>query len=109
MSRQRLPYEITACNIIKSHRKYCKKFKHKCITIPIGKIDGVNLSCRTESVYNPSTGNVSTSSYGIKCGKTTIIYPSTHQKLKCTNQHAVDMVNKARELQKKYYRNKTKI
>ncbi len=89
-----------ACNIIKRKREYARKSKGKEIRTSL-KIDNTNLACVTNVGYNPCTENYTIRSHGIKCKKNTI-YPTIHQKLKCTNTHALDLLNKSREYCKTY-------
>lgn len=85
---KKLPDEIAACNLIKRERKYHKKFKYKCIIIPLD-INDVNISNKMTLHYNPSTEHIDISPHGIGY-KTICIYPTTKQKLKCTNPHALE-------------------
>ncbi len=91
----KLPDIQAACNAIKQERKYARKLKGKGICTPL-KIDDTNFTCVTNVGYNPCTENYTIRSHGIKCKKN-IIYPTTNQKLKCTNIHALEQLNKRRE------------
>ncbi len=93
--RPKLEDVVAACNMIKSIRKYRKKLKHKGIKIPLDIID-VLLRSQIIVGYNPSTENITISSCGISHG-INCIYPTKFKKLKCINQHTLDVLKKKRE------------
>jgi len=94
-----------ACDMIKARRDYIKqKCKNKTFTIPINdNISDLKLKNKISVLYNTSTGNISISPSGIGY-KTISISPSKNQKLICTNQHAIDMLNKQKEIHHKCYK-----
>ena len=103
--RPRIDNAKAACNIIKAIRKYHKlNIIHKSISTSF-KIDDISIANRTAVNYNILTGNISVSSYGISYKKICIC-PTVNQKLKCTNQHAIDVLNKNRKRTYKNYLNK---
>ncbi len=85
----KLPDEIAACNLIKRVRLYARHgMKHKSVSIPLRKF---GLRAQLIITYRRSTGHVSlahTLMYH-QCG----FSPTTHQKLICTNQHALNVLN----------------
>ncbi len=100
----KLKDEVAACNIIRCKRKYAHNYKHKTITIHF-YIDNIKLSSPTFSNYNPLTKNYSICGSGIRY-KNIEIHPTTHQKLKCINQHALDYLNSERKSVKNRMRRK---
>lgn len=88
-----------ACNIIKRMRAQARNLKRKCISISIIIDNEIKAINRTDLDYNPSTGHIGISTLGLKC-KGIYAYPTKNQKLKCTNQHALDMLEKIREYDK---------
>ncbi len=104
MARPRIDDIKAACNIIKLGRKNARRRKHKTLTVPL-TIDDINLGLRIDINYNPSTECSSISPYGINY-KGITIYPTTHEKLKCTNQHALDTLEKARKSARDFFRKK---
>ena len=88
------------CNIIKRMRAQSRTLKRKYIGVPINIDDEIKTINRTDVSYNPSTGTVVISTSGLKC-KGIYAYPTKFQKLKCTNQHALDMLEKIREYDRK--------
>ncbi len=100
MGKPRMEDTKAACNRIKSNRRYSRKaLKGKSLCIPI-KIDDTKLICKTTLLHNIFTGTDTIGSHAIKC-KSANIYPTTHQKLKCTNKHAIDALNKYRKFHRK--------
>ena len=108
---KKLPDEIAACRLIKRMRKYNKTRKFKTISIPLNTNDA-KLSSRLSLEYNPSTEHENISSHGLVY-KRICIYPTTKQKLKCINKHAIDYLEKQREaakiISKKQYEKKKYI
>ncbi len=89
-----------ACNIIRRMRIQSRALKRKCISTPIIIDDNIRIINRTDLDYNPSTGHIGISTLGLKC-KGIYAYPTKNQKLKCTNQHALDMLEKIRDADRK--------
>jgi len=88
-----------ACNLIKQARKYNKTLIKKGIYTPL-QIDDIRLKNKVILVCNPATGITSVSCKGIGY-KNISIYPTTHKKLKCTNQSAIDKLQRKREINRK--------
>ncbi len=102
-----LSNEQDACNMIKSIRKSRKKSNiSKTISVPL-KIDDIKVSLRTMLGHNILTKSDLIKGSGIGY-KTLCICPTTNQKLKCTNQHALDMLNYNRKINKERYCRKKK-
>jgi hypothetical protein len=91
-----------ACNIIRSIRRYSRNIVKKSISIPF-EIDGINLRSRLIVNCNPFTGTISLNGNGIG-NRYITVYPTTNQKLNCTNRHALDMLKKQREKTKKWHK-----
>lgn len=96
--RPRLDDIKAACNLIKRIRKQNRTRIKKSITIHI-YLDNTKIGCNLIINYNPSTKYVS-SAHSLKCGKAAI-YPTVHQKLKCVDQHTLDLLERQRELKRK--------
>ena len=95
-----------ACNIIKSHREYNKNKTTKNISIPLFKEDKTYVRSRLHLSFNNKTGFISIGGHSLSW-KTLDVYPTTNQKLKCTNKHALDVLDQNRSNSKKY-RNENK-
>jgi hypothetical protein len=89
-----------ACNLIKRSRRYSRNIVKKSISTPF-KIDGINLRNKIIINHNPFTGAISLSCNGIG-NRYVTVYPTRHQKLNCTNEHALDMLKKQRDKTKKW-------
>lgn len=96
--RPKLDDTKAACNMIKRMRKQNRRQVKKSITIPL-HIDDIKIGCNLIITYNPSTDCVS-EAHSLKC-KRAVVYPTVHQKLRCANQHALDLLEKERELTRK--------
>jgi len=100
MGRKRIEDKVAACNIIKYQRQYSKIKPKKTITIPIIIDCDTKVGCILTMAYNPRTENIS-KSHSLKCKKA-VIYPTVSQKLKCVDQHALDMLEKRRKINREY-------
>ncbi len=99
MTKLKLSDEQAACNYIKRIREYCKKSKSKCTRTPLN-INDAHIDNIIVLKHNPLTKKDSFSCAGIGYKKIAI-YPTTNQKLRCTNQHALDVMKKHKEFSKK--------
>jgi len=96
MGRNRLPDEIAACNLIRQQRKSERESrKSKCITIRINKENDIFITTKLFSTYNINT-NVISYTHALHI-KNAFIYPTTHQKLRCIDHHAIELLNKKRK------------
>lgn len=100
---KKLPDILAACNLIKRIKKYGREHqKSKSLLIPF-IIDEFKLYVHIGIIYNNKTHNVNCG-HGIRFKKI-IIYPTTNQKLKCTNKHALDYLEKERLYSRECHKN----
>lgn len=102
---KKLPDTIVACNIIKYQRQKNRTLKHKNIRVDFDNDE--KLYTRLVLVFNPVTGTVSWA-HCLRY-KRLAFYPTTNQRLRCTNQHALNMLDHAREYQREYRRERVRI
>jgi len=105
--------EITAsCNMIRSHRQTSKKYLiYKTIQIHILKVDGCNLYTKVMISHRKTTKLNSLSHalviYNTATQKINAVFPTKNKKLRCINQHGLDMLRhtrlKDRELKNRKY------
>ncbi len=98
VGRPKIDDTKAACNMIKRMRKQNKKNLKKSITIPL-HIGEIRIGCMLVIAYNPSTDYVG-KAHALKC-KRAVIYPTINQKLRCTNSHALELLEKEREFTRK--------
>lgn len=98
VGRPKIDDTKAACNMIKRMRKQNKKNLKKSITIPLDMGD-IKIGCMLVIAYNPSTDYVG-KAHALKC-KRAVVYPTVHQKLRCTNSHALELLEKERECTRK--------
>lgn len=106
VGRPKIDDTKAACNMIKRMRKQNRKQVKKSITIPL-HIDDMKIGCNLIITYNPSTKCVS-DAHSLKCKKA-VIYPTVHQKLRCVDQHTLDILEKERESTRRYRKKIRKI
>ncbi len=90
-----------ARNIIKGIRRYSRNIAKKSISTSF-EIDEIKLRNRIIVNYNPFTGKVSLSVNGIG-NRYITVYPTKHQKLNCTNEHALDLLRKQRDRTRRWH------
>ncbi len=97
--KNKLPDTLAACRLIKRQRKFSRLKKIKRISV---RLEDVRVTAVTNIHYYPPTNSISFSHclYSNRCS----FYPTTNKRLKCTNQHALDMLNKKREKNKRHKR-----
>jgi len=93
----KLPDEIAACNYIKRWRAYGKKnYLRKSLSVALPEY---GLRMGIIFVYNKKTQCISFA-HCLKFRRISI-YPTTNQKLKCTNQHALEVLEQQRTRSRK--------
>lgn len=98
VGRPKIDDTKAACNMIKRIRKQNKKNLKKSITVPL-RIGEIRIGCMLVIAYNPSTDYVG-KAHALKC-KRAVVYPTVNQKLRCTDNHALELLEKERECTRK--------
>lgn len=102
----KLPDEIAACNLIRRRRKASRMADrsnyHKYITRRVSVEEGRQISTQIRLTYNPRTDSIVVDSALTYYSHS--IYPSTHRKLVCTNDAALDTLENCRKCDREGHR-----
>ncbi len=87
---------VEACNMIKGQRKYNREnYLSKAVCVKFGVGEKLVVWSDVVVQFNKRTGVVSLSSNRLRVGRFSV-YPGKNRKLCCTNQHALDELEKRR-------------